>query len=367
LRRVRTFFPMITMCSIGSVFALIAAESQLPTTHAVHSARLVDASKNFTGATFIPSVAPVVSAQVRRADALLSWSSVTTSSGSNVNYRVLRSGLDGTVEVCSGTDAPVVSGSLVSCVDRTVQADASYTYTEQPLLIRQSQTTWSRPTSNVSNALVGPRLYFAEVGPTVTGKGGPLDVPYPSGTQVGDVLVLVSVSGRQNAPNVPAGWSSLVSLGLSGGNAMRLFVAWRIADSGTSVRFDPAANGTGASVRIVRYARERGNAATSVVAAAQAVASSGASSLTFTPTPDLVTNGPNSHAISVVAVRSLSGPVLSADGVFSLENSETSSAGSVGQGVGVAGGQVLSAGTVNSPSWSAATAAAWVAATFAFR
>ena len=148
---------------------------------------------------------------------------------------------------------------------------------------------------------------------------------------------------------------------------MRLFVAWRIADSGTSVRFDPAANGTGASVRIVRYARERGNAATAVVAAAQAVASSGASSLTFTPTPDLVTNGPNSHAISVVAVRSLSGPVLSSDGVFNLENSETSSAGSVGQGVGVAGGQVLSAGTVNSPSWSAATAAAWVAATFAFR
>ena len=256
MRWARTFLPMITMCSIGSLFALIAVQSQIPTTHAVHSARLVDASKNFTGATFIPSVAPVVSAQVSRADALLSWPSVTTSSGSNVNYRVVRSGPDGTVEVCSGTDAPIVSGSLVSCIDRAVQANASYTYTEQPLLMRQSQTTWFRPASKVSNALVGPRLYFAGAGPTVTGKGGLIDVPYPSGTQVGDVLVLVSVNGRQNAPNVPTGWSSLVRLGLTGGNAMRLFVAWRIADSATSVRFDPSANSTGASaLRGVRFCR----------------------------------------------------------------------------------------------------------------
>jgi len=367
LQRGRTFLPLIACWSIGSVLALVAIRSPLPTTQALHSARLVDSAKSFTGATFTPSVAPVVSARLNGADALLGWSSVTASSGTTVGYRVYRTSQNGVVEVCKGGEAPVVVSTSVSCVDRSMQADVAYTFSEQPVLFRDAQPTWSRPLSVASNSLTGPRIYFAGVGPTVSTTGPAIAIPYPTGTQPGDVLVLVAVSGRQTAPGVPSGWTSLASVGLSGTNAIALSIAWRSADSSASLNWTPSANGTGATVRILRYALGNGYSSTPTIATSQVVVSSGASSTAFTPTPDMATNGANAHAVSVVAVRTPDVPSLSASSVFALQDAESSTPGTVGQGLGIAGGQVLAAGKVVSPTWTAPVAAVWVGATFALR
>lgn len=365
--RRRTWLSRATVAvCVSALFASAAGLQRAPiaSTHAVHTARMVDAGHSFGAATFVPSVAPVIVAGLRSTGAQLTWNRVSTSAGADVGYRVMRSDANGSVAVCTGGNLPAVSGSTVSCVDSTIVADVPYTFTEQPVLVRNATTTWSRPPSAQSAQVVGPRVAFANVGATVTSTGSAVSVPYPDGTQLGDVLVLVSISGRQNAPNIPAGWTLLASVSNTSGSPMRLFVAWRLADAATSLAFDPNANGTGASVRIVRYVRGNGNTSAPVLATAQVATSTGAQSVTFTPTVDASTNATNSQVVNVVAVRGAATLTMSNSQGFVVDDAYP---GTVGPSLGLGGRQALTSAVVASPTWTSTLTGVWASAMFAFR
>ncbi|NBN89621.1 MAG: hypothetical protein EBV24_04795 [Actinobacteria bacterium] len=359
----RLFGSLFACCALLSAFR----EDPVPATSAFYSARLTGSSQSFTGATFIPSVAPVVSATQSATRVALSWPRVSMSGTADVGYRVMRSASAGTVEVCKGANAPVVTGDTVVCFDDSVNADISYTYTQQPVLVRDATVTWSLSPSASSAPLVGPRIAFASVGATVSTTGPSVSVPVPVGTQPGDVLLLVSVSGRQNAPTTPVGWTLLASVGLSGGSALRLFVAWRIADTTQSVSWDPNANSTGASVRLVRYARGTGNASTPVVAVSQVATATGGSSATFLPSPNPTTTGANSEVVNIVVQRKAGVVSLATSAGFTLDHSEIATFGGVPQAVGIGGRQVITAESVPLPAWASTDTGVWAAVTAAFR
>ena len=77
---------------------LIVRGAALPLTQAFHTAQLAGSSSSFTGATFVPSVAPVVTARIGASGAELSWARVLTSAGTDVAYRVVRTGPNGATE-----------------------------------------------------------------------------------------------------------------------------------------------------------------------------------------------------------------------------------------------------------------------------
>ncbi len=359
----RLFGSLLACCALVSSFR----EPPVPSTSAVFSARLAGSGQSFTGATFIPGVAPVVSASQAATRAALTWQRVSVSGAAAVGYRVMRSAADGTVEVCRNTNAPVVAGETVTCFDDAVNADVSYTYTQQPVLVRDATVTWSLPPSVASAPFIGPRITFANVGATVSTTGSSVSVPIPLGTQPGDVLLLVSVSGRQNAPSTPAGWTSLASIGLTGGSPLRLFVAWRVADTAQSLAWDPNANSAGASVRIVRYARGSGNTNVPVVAVSQVTTATGGSSTLFTTSPDPTTTGTNSEVVNIVAQRSAGALSLASSAGLALDHSETVTSGGVPHATGIGGGQVLDVGNVALPTWQSTAAGVWATVAVAFR
>lgn len=363
---VRSATRLVLLGVLGVVCALPAPNDAGWSTHGLHSASRPGATHTFGGASFVPNVAPAVSATLMGSDVELKWPRVTTSAGTDVQYAVSRTGPDGATQVCVGANAPVVVGETASCIDTSIVADATYTYTEQPVLLRSSTTTWTRPASAPSSTVTAPRIVFSSVGPTVSSTGALATVPYPTGTQIGDLLLLVFVSGRQNSPVLPAGWTSLASVGTGGSTALRLVLAWRLADGASSVAFDPSANATGATARIIRYVRGRGNVATPVTAATT-VTSATSGVATFTPTPDVSTTAANARVLNFVAVRTASAPVVASARGFVVEDAEFGSPGTVDQGLAVAGLQAITAGPVASPTWTAPAATVWASVTVAFR
>lgn len=359
----RTVGLLLASCVLLSA----ARQPPIPETSGLISARLADAVQAVTGAAFAPSVAPVVSVTQVSTKASLSWPRVSISGAATVGYRVMRTTTVGSVEVCSGANAPVTTGEVVTCFDETVSADASYSYTQQPILVRGGTVTWSRPPSAPSATFVGARIAFANVGTTVSTNGPAVSVPMPTGTQPGDLLLLVSVSGRQNAPSTPPGWTALASVGITGGSALRLFVAWRIADGASALTWDPNANSTGASVRIVRYVRGNGNTTTPVVATSSVTTATEVSTTTFTPSPNPVTTGANAEVVSIVAQRAAGSVSIVTGQGFVADHAELAASGGVAHAVGVGGRQMVDAGNVTLPTWGSTTGGVWAAAAVAFR
>lgn len=108
-------------------------------------------SHQWGATTFVPSTAPAITRSGSGFPPTLTWSAVTVTSGATVSYAVMRIPKVGTpVAVCTGADAPTLSGSTVSCVDRVHGANPNDKYTEQPYLIRSGQTTWSLAASTPS-------------------------------------------------------------------------------------------------------------------------------------------------------------------------------------------------------------------------
>ena len=101
-------------------------------------------SHQWGATTFVPSTAPAIVRSGSGSSPTLTWSAVAVTSGATVSYLVTRIPKNGSpIEVCTGADAPVLSGSTVSCVDRVYGSNPNDKYTEQPYLIRSGQTTWS--------------------------------------------------------------------------------------------------------------------------------------------------------------------------------------------------------------------------------
>lgn len=97
---------------------------------------------SFAGGKFSPSVAPLITQKFRGVNDLLGWPAVTFSGTATVSYVVTRIEPNGTVTVvCTGADAPVVSGGSVTCTDR--KAPKSSLYSEQPVILSAGSVTWS--------------------------------------------------------------------------------------------------------------------------------------------------------------------------------------------------------------------------------
>ena len=115
-------------------------------TSALYSARITSSAQQFAGATFSPSVAPLVSHSPRGQDEVLSWAPVSVSSGLTVTYVVTRIRLGISTVVCTGATTPVLTAGLMTCTDKK-PGTGVITYTEQPVVVRTGQVTWSLPAS----------------------------------------------------------------------------------------------------------------------------------------------------------------------------------------------------------------------------
>lgn len=132
--------------------ALSLLRPSILSTNAGFTSNLADAQNGFAGATFAPTVAPVITPKVKGNSVNLSWSTVSISSGQLVTYVVTRIPSVGSpVQVCTGAeDAPTELHSIATCTDRGIAKGISYTYTEQPVVMNGATQTWSLPASTPS-------------------------------------------------------------------------------------------------------------------------------------------------------------------------------------------------------------------------
>ena len=140
---------LIAIATISAALALL--QPTFGSTNAMFSQTTNNQSNQFAGATFSPTVAPVVSLTSNANGITLSWSRVTVSSGVNVSYIVMRStaGAPAT-QVCAGVDTSVHTGTAMTCNDNSAVTGVPYTYTEQPVVLVSSTVTWSLPASVAS-------------------------------------------------------------------------------------------------------------------------------------------------------------------------------------------------------------------------
>lgn len=131
--------------AIAVVFAaLTLLHSNIASTNAVFADTETSADNQFAGATFSPTVAPVVSPTSHPNSISLTWSAVTISSGSTITYSVMRTAATGpAVAVCTGVNTPTQTGPNMTCTDSTAVSGAAYTYTEQPIVFVGAVATWS--------------------------------------------------------------------------------------------------------------------------------------------------------------------------------------------------------------------------------
>ena len=136
LGQLRHLLMVVTFAVCGLVSLVV------PKTFAQFSAMRASASHTFAGAVFSPKTAPVVAVLTRKNSTRLSWDAVTISSGQEVAYVVVRISSSGNKStICTGRNAPTVSSGTVSCVDD--KPGSNPTYTEQPYVFVNSQTTWT--------------------------------------------------------------------------------------------------------------------------------------------------------------------------------------------------------------------------------
>ena len=354
------------MSVIGVSALTMQVGSGALSTSARFSASVTSTASEFTGATLSPTVAPVITPSLEGRSVRLRWGAVT--SQRPVAYEVRRvDGLGNPTLVCVPPTGPTTSGASVSCLDDTAVADTTYTFTQRPYIDIPGSTPWTLSPSVASSSFLVPRVGFLASGTEVSSTGANITVPYPTSARTGDVLLLVSVSGRNRGPNAPAGWTTLVSRGVGGASTVHLFVAWRVNDGGSSVTFDPQTNGSGASARVIAYGRTNGNSATPVVAAT-GVAGTSSASTTLTPPAGPTVNAANSTVISLVASGGASSPSLLTPQRFGLRLSANSTPGSGSVSLGVADANVAaSGGSTTPPTWSQTSALQWAYATVAFR
>ncbi len=138
---------LILVAAVSAPLPLIAGggvEASQASTLALFRGVLPNSNHQLGAATFVPLTAPAITRSGLASTPTLTWSTVTLTNGAPVSYVVMRVPKVGTpVEVCKGADAPALSGSTVSCVDRVHGANPNDRYTEQPYLLRSGQVTWT--------------------------------------------------------------------------------------------------------------------------------------------------------------------------------------------------------------------------------
>lgn len=360
--------PWQLLLNLGLFAGLASSTITVTETSSLFAANATLSTQSFTGATFTPKVAPVVTPTLTARTIELAWSPVTSAKA--VNYLVTRTGPNGTpAEVCTGQSAPTLVHDLIRCTDTSALPGVSYTYSEQPFLNVLGSLPWSRPPSSPSTQITAPRLSYVGTGPDVSSTGAAISVPYPSDIQHGDLLLFIAICGTNKAPATPAGWTTLVSKGIGGSSSAYLYIAWQVANGSGEPTFDPRSNGSGASARIINYGKFQAALADPVVATTSPASGSASATTTFTPSPNVVTTQSEAVVISIVALSSANSPTVTTARGFTQRISANLYPGSGTLALGVADALVLAAGSTSpSPTWSqSGIAKDWLYATIAFR
>ena len=331
-------------------------------TSASFSSRQSSLDSNFTVGAFSPSSAPTPSAQLDGSVVRLRWPAVTFPGASTVIYRVRRTSTSGnSSEVCAGTSGPTIANGEASCIDSAPLIGVPSTYAVQPALVRGGVTTWNMAYGAESQSVTVPGLLFAGSGTVInTVTSGIVNVPYPAGTEIGDLLLLVAVNGRNRAPRRLVGWTDVVSRGIGGGQDFHLFAAQRIADGSGSVAVDVETGTEGASLQVLRYDVPNGNPPPILRASQVQSGFSSSATANLVPAPDIITTAA-ATAVSIVAVRAANTISLVAGSAWTLRSVATSSPGTVSLAWALADTATGAAATVVSPTWQqSGTPARWI-------
>ena len=348
----------------GALIAILVMVAFI--TPALTTARFTSSSPKlgsaFSVGAFTPTVSPTPIVAVEGSAVRVRWPIVSFPGASTVAYRVRRTAQGGsTSEVCGGASSPATANGEVSCLDAPPQVGVSYTYAVQPQLLRNGTSTWSLSFGQESVAVAMPGLMFAGAGPVVnTTTAGIVNVPFPAGTEVGDLLVLVVVNGRNKAPRRPAGWTDVVSRGIGGAQDFHLFSTQRIADASGSVSVDIDTGIEGASLQVFRYDVPTGSPAPIVRASQVQSGFSTTATSQLVPTPDIITTS-SATAISIVAVRANNSLSLAPGSAWVVRSASTSAVGTTPLAWALADTTVGTAASVASPTWQqSGTPARWV-------
>ncbi len=332
--------------------AAVAASTPLISSAGRFSDREASLQSSLVGGVFVPATAPRPIVSVEAGAARVRWQPVTFPGSSMVSYVVNRLQEDGSsAQVCPGVSNPTPLAGEVSCIDSSIQPGVSYTYSVQPVLVRSGSPTWSLPVGPSSDAIALTSMVFVGAGPVVsTTTAGFVSVPYPTGTEVGDLLILVVVNGRNKAPRRPTGWTDFISRGIGGAQDFHLYSVQRIADGASSVQVDIDTGAEGASLQVLRYDVPVG-APSPIVRASQVQSGfSTTATVQLVPTPDIITTS-SATAISIVAVRANNSLSLAPGSSWALRSAATSIPGTVSLAWAVADISVGSASTIASPTW----------------
>ena len=331
-------------------------------TTARFTARSSELGSTFAVGGFTPPVAPTPIVALEGSAVRVRWPVVNFPGASTMSYRVRRTAQGGaTSEVCLGIASPTIANGEATCLDTSLQAGTSYTYAVQPQLLRNGTSTWSLSFGQESVTVALPGLMFAGAGPVVgTTTSGIVTVGYPSGTEAGDLLVLVVVNGRNKAPRRLSGWSDVVSRGVGGAQDFHLYSAQRIADGASSVSVDVDTGVEGVSLQVFRYDVPTGSAAPIVRASQVQSGFSTTATSQLVPTPDIITTAP-ATAVSIVAVRANNSLSLVPGSAWSLRSASVATVGTTALAWALADTTVGTAATVTSPKWQqSGTPARWV-------
>jgi len=331
-------------------------------TEARFSSTAIVLEGSFGVAQFSPASAPTPGVVLEGSSIRVQWPPVSFSGSSTVAYRVQRTTMTGaTAEVCAGASVPAGSPGEVSCTDYSVQVGTAYTYAVQPWLLRDGIGTWSLPFGAASSPIAVPILTYAGASSVVDlASSGSATVPYPVGTEVGDLLVLVVVNGRNRAPSKLVDWTEVVSRGIGGSQDFHLFAAQRIADSAGSVIVDVDARSAGASAQVLRYSVAEGSGPPVLRASQTQSGVSATATIELMPTPDIITTA-SAIALSIVAVRAANPLSVASGSVWALRSVASSTPGTTSLAWALADAAVGSATSISSPTWmQGGTATRWI-------
>jgi hypothetical protein len=349
----------------------VAAGTAVPAPRAVHGvfgSAAPSVSAGLAAASLQPPASPRPAVAAGASSVALEWSPVTSTASGSIEWTVRRTSASGTSVVCAATGAVVSSSASVSCTDSSVQRGVTYSYTVQPQLWRFSTPTWSLPEGPSSDATALAGTVFASSGTVVTTTTtGTVDVPYPAGTEPGDLLILLVVNGRNRPPTRTTGWTDVASSGIGGQSDFHLYVGQRIAETATSAPVTVDGRAGGVALQVLRYDTLPGAPVPRLAAAQQVFGTSAQATVQFVPSPDLATTA-NATALSVVAVRNQGDISLAAPSGWTRRVAATVSTGGVPLAWALADTFVVQPVTVPSPTWQQAGSpvSRWIFAGSAF-
>lgn len=199
----------------------------------------------------------------------------------------------------------------------------------------------------------------AGVPTTVTRDTKPINVPYPSDTVSGDLVLLVLVNNVDRVSKVISGGWVLVADPGDGKKNMELNAWWHTAGAEKFATMDIKTDGSGATAWVLGYK----NMAHPVLAGISSGTFSSGSSLT---PANLTTTADNTTVISLVGIDASRTLSLTNPQTFSLRTA-LSNTGGGGRALGVADRFAATAGVVTSPTWAESTPATqWAYITMAF-